>query len=355
VPDLELRVESLSKVWHGFKLKGINLTVASGEYFILLGPTGAGKTLLLETIMGFYTPDSGKILLDGVDITGLPPEKRGMGYVPQTCVLFPHMNVRQNVEFGLRMQHIPESKRMQIVDYVLETTGLTSLALRSPQTLSGGEKQKISLARVLATKPNMMLLDEPLTGMDAETARELRAKLMQIHREGISVIHVTHNQMEGFSLGDKMGIIRAGEIIQTGKTRDVISNPQSEYAAKFLGYENVFEAHLVQCKTPLSQVRVETLNLDVTEKVNNANCIIAFRPEDVSVDVPQKSDVGANIFEGTLVGFIDQGHFVSLTFNVGITLRALVTRSAFLKSHFEIGAKVKLAIEPDVIKVIECG
>jgi molybdate/tungstate transport system ATP-binding protein len=348
---LELKVENLSKAWRGFKLNKINLTVAQGEYFILLGPTGAGKTLLLETIMGFHPPDTGRVLLDGVDVTSVPPEKRGIGYVPQTCVLFPHMNVRQNVEFGLKMQRIAGAKRKQIVDKILENIGLTSLAFRSPDTLSGGEKQKVSLARVLATQPRILLLDEPLTGMDAETAKELRGKLKQIHREGNTIIHVTHNQAEGFSLGDRMGIIWNGEIVQTGETQELLSNPQSEYVARFLGFENIFTAKFVDSRNSLSIVRVGAVELAVSEKIATPECTIAIRPEDIAI-IKGKKPANSNVLEATVTDFLDQGHFVSVFFNAGLPLEALVTRSAFMEMHIEAGQKVQLAVNPNAIRTI---
>jgi ABC-type Fe3+/spermidine/putrescine transport system ATPase subunit len=354
VPELELKVENLSKAWHGFKLHKIDLTIATGEYFILLGPTGAGKTLLLETIMGFHTPDVGRILLNDVDVTRFPPEKRGIGYVPQTCVLFPHMNVRKNVEFGLRMQRIPEAQRKQIVDQTLNSLGISSLAHRSPDTLSGGEKQKVSLARVLATQPQLLLLDEPLTGLGTESAKEIRAKLRQIHREGKTVVHVTHNQAEGFSLGNRMGIIRAGKLVQTGETAEVISNPTSEYVARFLGYENVFKAQVLKVQNSWSVVQVGQVELKVLEKISAPECTIALRPEDVAIRMsPQAADNSLNVLEATVVDFLDQGHFVAVTLDAGLKFEALTTRHDFIVNRLGIGQKVHLTIPSDAIKTVK--
>ena len=172
-----LKLEHLSKAWNGFALRDINLEVADGEYLALLGPNGAGKTLLLETIVGFYKPDNGRILLDSNDLTALPPEKRRMGYVPQNCMLFPHMRVRQNVEFGLKMRGITEDQRKKTTEEVLRLMGLTSLAEKLPITLSGGEKQKVALARVLAFEPKIILLDEPLESIDEESSRTTKVEL----------------------------------------------------------------------------------------------------------------------------------------------------------------------------------
>jgi molybdate/tungstate transport system ATP-binding protein len=329
------------------------LTVASGEYFILLGPTGAGKTLLLETIMGFHKPDEGKIFMDETDVTDFPPEKRNIGYVPQHSVLFPHMNVYQNIEFGLKVRHFEQAKRKSIIQDVMNLTSLTSLARHNVDTLSGGERQKLSLARVLAIQPNVILLDEPLTGMDAQTATEFKRELKRIHRAGKTIVHVTHNQMEGFSLGERMAIIRKGQIVQTGKTRDVISRPRDEYVARFLGYENVFRVRLERNTDSTSLVRAENAILEVAERVNTAECTIAFRPEDLEVNVAEKSATPANFFEGIVVDLTDQGRFVAITFNAGLTLHGVITRSAFVEKPLEIGMKVKLFIEPSRIKVLD--
>jgi ABC-type Fe3+/spermidine/putrescine transport system ATPase subunit len=350
---LGLRLDKISKAWQGFKLRNISLTIEDGEYFILLGPTGAGKTLLLETIMGFHKPDEGKIVLDGVDITDLSTEKRGIGYVPQDCVLFPHMNVRQNIEFGLKMQRTKKERQKQIVDRVLESTGLKSLELCQPATLSGGEKQKVALARVLAIQPSTILLDEPLTGMDGETSRELRKELKRIHKEGKTIVHVTHNQIEGFSLGDRMGIIRSGEIIQTGKTKEIIANPQSEYVAKFLGYENVFKAHLLRCGDSSSVVSVGGVKLEVPGKVESAECVIAIRPEDIIIVWPEEVSDILNVLEGKILDCVDQGPFIAMTFDAGLTLQVIVTRSFFISKGLEIGQKAWLVLKHDIIKVIQ--
>ncbi len=351
--ELELKIENISKIWHGFKLKNINLTVEAGEYFVILGPTGAGKTLLLETIMGFHKPDNGKILLNNNDVTNIPPEKRGIGYVPQNCVLFPHLTVRQNVEFGLKMGKVEKTARQKAVDATLELTGLKSLEHRRPQTLSGGEKQKVALARVLALEPGTILLDEPLSALDAEASRELKRELKRIHKNGKTVVHVTHNQVEGFNLGKKMAIMRLGEIVQSGKTREVFSEPKSEFVAKFLGYENVFKAESVEKIGNFSVVNVGEVTLKVSAEVNLGNCVVAVRPEDIAVHLSKPKGIGGlNILEGTVVDCADQGHTVALTCEVGLNLQAIMIKSAFLEAGIEEGQKVWLAFNSGTVKII---
>ena len=349
---LGLKLEKISKTWRGFKLQNVNLNIEKGEYFILLGPTGAGKTLLLETVMGFQKPDQGRILLNGIDITEFPPEKRGIGYVSQNCLLFPHLNVRQNVEFGLKMGTLEKTARQKIVDSVLESTGLKPLEHRRPQTLSGGEKQKVALARALALEPSTILLDEPLSALDAEASRELKRELKRMHRDGTTVIHVTHNQVEGFSLGNKMAIMKSGEILQNGTTKEIFVNPKNEFVARFLGYENIFKAQLTEAGENFSVVTADGVALRVSGKLEAPHCIIAIRPEDIEVHLSMKRRGSLNILEASVSDFTDQGPIVAVTFDSALKLQATMTKSVFIEKNLEAEQKVWLSFKPDAVKII---
>jgi ABC-type Fe3+/spermidine/putrescine transport system ATPase subunit len=348
-----LELKNVSKSWRGFELKNIEIEVETGDYFIILGPTGAGKTLLLETIMGFHTPDKGKIFLDGTDITEEPPERRNIGYVSQKCVLFPHMNVRQNVEFGLKMRGTGKTEREKTVNYVLEFMGLKPQEHRLPATLSGGEKQKVALARVLATKPQTIIFDEPLTGIDAETARELKNELKRIHRTGKTIIHVTHNQIEGFSLGNKMTVMNSGEIVQTGAPKELFVKPLNKFMARFLGYENIFDAKLVEKKGSLSLVTVEGIKVKISETVDTPECVIAVRPEDISISFSPIENDTDNILKGTVIEFADQGPTVSITVDAMLTFNVIMTKSAFVEWNLETGQEVWLTFKSGSVKVIK--
>ncbi|MCW4006417.1 MAG: ABC transporter ATP-binding protein [Candidatus Bathyarchaeota archaeon] len=346
-----LKLQGISKTWQGFRLQDISLNVQDDEYFILLGPTGSGKTLLLETIMGFHRPDHGKILLNNTDITTLPPEKRRIGYVAQNSMLFPHMKVAQNVEFGLKMQRIEESVRKRKVREVLEATGIEYLAQRYPSGLSGGEKQKVALARVLAIDSETILLDEPLSALDAEAARDLRAELKRIHQTGKTILHVTHSQIEGFSLGESVGIMRQGTLVQTGKMHEVFAKPNSEFSAKFLGYENVFKANLKNRAQGV--VEVEGVEVKTAGSAGEGAGFVAVRPEDIAVHIePVVADEERNVLAGEIVDCIDQGSFVALTVEAKLTLQTLMTKSAFLESSFQTGQQVWLSFKKETVKII---
>ena len=350
---LGLKIENISKSWSDFKLKGIDLTIEDGDYFVILGPTGAGKTLLLETVMGFHTPDEGKIVLNGQDITATPPEKRGIGYVSQNCVLFPHLNVHQNVEFSLKMKGVPKAERNQKVNELLEFAKLESMAHRRPSTLSGGEKQKVSLMRALAAEPQLIILDEPLTAIDLKTARDIKSALKQVHLDGKTVIHVTHNQVEGFSLGSKMAVMNTGEIAQTGKPKEIFAKPKNKFVAKFLGYENVFKAKLIEQKGTLCIVSAEGIKLKVTGKVDAVECTIAVRPEDIALEAAPKKNGTVNVLKGTLVEFIDQGPTVAITVNAALTFKVTITKSVFIEKNLETGQETWLTFKSEAVKLLQ--
>jgi len=188
-----LRVESLRLKLRNFELKDISFEVERGEHFAIVGPTGSGKSLLLETIAGIYSPSSGRIIIDGTDVTATPPEKRGVGIVYQDCMLFPHMSVYDNIAYGLRMRRVDRESIRERVKELSEMLGIEKLLDRKPATLSGGEKQRVAIARALAVKPKIMLLDEPFSALDAETRVRLRDSIFSILRkEGVAVVHVTH-------------------------------------------------------------------------------------------------------------------------------------------------------------------
>ena len=207
-----LRVENLRLKLRNFELKDISFEVSRGEHFAIVGPTGSGKSLLLETIAGIYTPTSGRILIDGVEVTHTPPEKRGVGMVYQDCMLFPHMSVYDNVAYGLRMRGIERKRIDERVSELAEMLEIEKLLERRPNTLSGGEKQRVAIARALAIRPKLMLLDEPFSALDAETRVRLREGIFKVLRkEDVAVVHVTHI-MEDAKTADRIARMRDGTL-----------------------------------------------------------------------------------------------------------------------------------------------
>jgi molybdate/tungstate transport system ATP-binding protein len=348
-----LRIEHVSKTLGAFSLKDISLEVADGEYFVLLGPTGSGKTVLLETIMGFHRPDRGKIVLDSHDIASVPIEKRGLGYVPQNCPLFPHMDVCQNIEFGLKMRKKSEAQTRRRVDDMLSLLNLKQMEHRLPATLSGGERQKVVLARVLATEPEITLLDEPLAAIDAEASRNLRRELKRINRDlRTTMLHVTHDQMEAFSLAERIGIIKEGKIIQVDNPKRLLQNPNDEFVASFLGCRNIFSVEFVRRVDDISLVTMKGHTLEVASELAAGRNVIALRPEDVKISKETSTPEQANAFGGTIIEYEDQGPIVTLTVDVGFLLEAAIKKHSFYEMDLDVGTQVLASFKAESVKVL---
>ena len=343
----------MSKTWTGFALKDISLDVADGEYFLLLGPNGAGKTLLLETIVGFHKPDAGRILLDDKDVTALPPEKRRLGYVPQNCMLFPHMKVRQNVEFGLKMTGAAEDDRKRVVDQTLMLMGLSGLADKLPVTLSGGERQKVALARVLAVGPKIILLDEPLASIDDESSRVMKEELKRIHRDlKVTVVHVTHSQIEAFGLAKRVAIMNQGQILQIDSAKSVLSNPASEFVARFLGYENVFKGKLVKRAVEQSSIDIGGFIVKITATVEGDECVVGIRPEDVALFVRPPPTSSSNVLKGIITDWTDLGPIISVSIDAAFKVKANVSKGSFVELGLDKNAEVWLSFRAESVKLL---
>ncbi len=262
-------------------LKGIDLTIESGEFFSLLGPSGCGKTTTLRLIGGFEENQTGSILIDGVDIAGVAPEKRPVNTVFQNYALFPHLTVAENVGFGLRFQDCSKADRTVRVGEALELVRLGDFSRRKPHQLSGGQQQRVALARALVLRPRVLLLDEPLGALDAKLRRALQFELKELHREvGITFVYVTHDQEEALTMSDRLAVMRAGEIEQVGAPRDVYDAPESTYVADFLGLANLLPAEI----TSTDAVRIGGRPFSAaTGDHGRGPCTVFVRPERVRV------------------------------------------------------------------------
>lgn len=228
-------------------VKSVDLTVARGEFLTLLGPSGSGKTTILKLVAGFVAPTSGRILIDGGDVTGLPPRDRQIGMVLQNYALFPHMTVRGNVEYGLKMRSWGKQERAARVEEMLEVVGLTGYERRLPRELSGGQQQRVALARALAFDPALLLMDEPLGALDRELRVRMTAELRRIHAElGTTVVYVTHDRDEAISMSDRIALMHGGVMQGMGTPRDLYERPASKFVATFFGSHNLLPGHVIE-------------------------------------------------------------------------------------------------------------
>ena len=265
----------------------VSLEITEGELFFLLGPSGCGKTTLLRMIAGFYFPDEGRILFDGRDVSRVPPHERSTGMVFQNYALWPHMSVRQNLAFGLEMHSVPVADREQRVDAALEMVQMTEYAQRMPNQLSGGQQQRVAVGRALVLEPDVVLLDEPLSNLDARLRLEMRDQIKRLHEElDLTMVYVTHDQGEALSMADRMAIMHRGRISQAGPPRAVYRRPASRFIADFIGETNLLSGTVAETgsavvvDTPAGRLRSTAFdsNLRVGDRVQ-----CSIRPESFRV------------------------------------------------------------------------
>jgi putrescine transport system ATP-binding protein len=279
-----LSVEGVSRSFAGIRaVDHVDLTIASGELFALLGASGSGKTTLLRLIAGLDRPDSGRISIEGVDVTGRPAYERPVNTVFQSYALFPHLTVRANIAFGLKQERLPRGEIDRRVAEMLQLVQMESYAERRPAQLSGGQKQRIAIARSLAKRPKLLLLDEPMAALDRRLREQMRVELAGIQRRlGITFILVTHDQEEAMSLADRIAVMEAGRIVQIGSPRDIYDRPATRFVAGFIGDTNMFEGRAVRRENGHLLVDVadgEIVVRDLPDIALGATVWIAVRPE----------------------------------------------------------------------------
>ncbi|MRR14040.1 ATP-binding cassette domain-containing protein, partial [archaeon] len=241
-----LRTERLCKRLDSFILQDISLEVAKGDYYVLLGRSGAGKTQLLELICGLTPPDKGKIFLEEEDITRKRVQDRSIGLVFQDLALFPHFSVKDNIMYPLKIIKLPLKERIEKVQRAAEEMNITDLLLRKPGNLSGGEKQRVALARTLVTEPKVLLLDEPMASVDASLKDSIRRMLRRLNRNGQTIVHVTHDFGEAISLASRVGVMHNGRIIQEGTPEEVFTHPANRFVARYAGIKNFFRVVFIK-------------------------------------------------------------------------------------------------------------
>lgn len=253
-----LEIAGLTAGYDGHGVLDVDrLTVARGEFLSVLGPSGCGKTTLLNTLAGFVRPDSGTIRLAGADLTEVPPHLRGLGLVFQNYALFPHLSVADNVAYGLKARRIPKAERAQRVEEALRLVDLAGYADRRPRQLSGGQQQRVAVARALAIRPELVLLDEPLSNLDAKLRREMRVELRALQqRLGITMVFVTHDQEEALSLSDRIAVMNAGRVEQVGTPETVYQAPATRFVAEFLGAANILDGRASDGMLTVGAVRI---------------------------------------------------------------------------------------------------
>lgn len=341
-----IELEGLSIDLPGFSLDSLSLSVEEGEFFMVVGPSGAGKTLMLEAIAGLRPIAAGRIRIRGNDVTRLLPEKRKVALVYQDYALFPHMTVTQNIRWGLRFSADRDNRH---VDGLIRLLKLDFLLDRSPLTLSGGEQQRVALARALAVKPSLLLLDEPLSALDPRFREELQDYLGRINREGMTIVMVTHDFGEVLSLGHRVAVLHGGSLQQVGDVREVFREPVNRQVAEFVGMKNIFPATVKGGRAFLEG------GVSFTLENCNDSCtgFIGIRPEDVVLDSAFPESF-ANTFSGRITSIVPRGMAFEVVLQAdGFRLTGRTLSSTILSRDIRIGQPCRACFSPGSIHVFE--
>jgi molybdopterin-binding protein len=336
-----------------FVLEDISLNIEEGEYFIILGPTGAGKTVLLESIAGLYPIKSGEIWLRGKEVTGVEPEKRRISIVYQDHVLFPHLSVRDNLTFGLRMQKTGTDAEKDRLSWVAELLGIDSLLHRRPDTLSGGEKQKVALGRAIITQPEVLLVDEPMSALDPETRESVQRELRQLHKAlGITILHVTHDFEEAIALGNRIAVIGQGHLMQVGTPEEVFRHPNSEFVARFAMTRNIFVGRAEKKPSGDTIFKVDGTEFIIAADADGTHHA-SIRPEDILISTEPIHSSARNCFPGTITNVVDKGSTLYVTVSIPPELSCLVTRHSFQEMELGEGKRVYITFKASSIHLFD--
>lgn len=346
-----LEVKNLCVQLGNFFLEDVTFEVQDGEYFVLLGPTGAGKTVLLESIAGLTPVRSGQVYINGRDVTPLNLEKRRIGFAYQDYALYRHLSVRDNISFGLMWRNKTKREIERAVDQVIGLLGLEDLLKKRPASLSGGESQKIALARAIAIKPDLLILDEPLSAVDAETKEDYERELKEMHKRlKLPTIHVTHNFEEAIALGHRIAVIMAGRIVQIGIPDEIFHHPNSELVARFLMTRNILKGEVQDGADGESVFLTDGANLTVATTLRGRRHA-SIRPEEILISREPLDSGAANSLPGTISRISDRGSLVYVTVNVPPEFTCLILRRSLEEMGLEEKQKVFITFRVSAVNV----
>jgi iron(III) transport system ATP-binding protein len=352
---IAIAVEGVTvKFGDSFALRQVSLALEPGELMLLLGPSGCGKSTLLRSIAGFVKPETGRVLFDGDDVTQLPPHQRQIGMVFQSFALFPHLSVGENVAFGLREQRRPRGEIGERVERALSDVKMGGFAERRVDQLSGGEQQRVALARALVTRPRCLLLDEPLSNLDAGLRHSMRDEIRRVCKQhGLTTLYVTHDQKEALAIADRIAVMRAGELQQLGTPWEIYRTPRSRSVATFLGETNLLNASVVESQTQGLKVRSETLELVAEARIGfavGASVLLSIRPECIKLSATRPSDAAfpLKVLRSSYLGEICE----LVLSHAGITLRAYELNPNS-PDHYAVGSELWAHISPSDVVLLE--
>lgn len=333
-----------------YAVNDVSLTIESGELFFLLGPSGCGKSTLLRVIAGFYRPDAGQLMFDEEDMINVPPHQRNTGMVFQNYALWPHMTVSENIDYGLQLRKLDKTLRNERIDSVLEMVEMTEFRDRPVNTLSGGQQQRIALARAMVIEPSVLLLDEPLSNLDAALRQNLRDEIKEIHRRTkITTIYVTHDQVEAISMADRMAIMKDGVFIQVGTPREIYQHPANPFVASFVGETNFISGYIKEISNGKAAIETE-VGILLTENIHHdftagqeVSCSI--RPETIHFN----GNVELNQLSATVgtITYLGRTEEYELTIGDTLKLKAIVHNPG--TDTVKQGESVSISMSPESV------
>jgi ABC-type Fe3+/spermidine/putrescine transport system ATPase subunit len=345
-----LELCGINKDFDGFKITDLSLIAEPSQYLVIIGPTGAGKTLLLETIQGFHELDSGEILLDGADITQLPQQQRRIAYVPQNPIFPPQNTMAQILSYGADKIYKDAGR---ILYGITEMMKLQPHMERQVMTLSGGEKRKLALARALIQQPRVLLLDEPLNNLDIISQSSLRDEIQMIHRYlGLTTIHVTHDQTEALSMADKLAVVRNGELRAMGTVEQVYNDPRDEYAARFFGYRNIYDVSEYQHGIPYSKVNIGSITLRTSHIPDTDQNKVAVHGSEIILHRKTPVNTGDNLLQGTVAEITTTGPTCYITTDIGVKIVLTMGRRPVEAANLKKGEEVWIQFSTEAVKPI---
>ena len=336
---MSLRLENISKYFAEFRVTGIDLEIQNGEYFVFLGPSGAGKTLILEMIAGLLIPDSGKIY-------GIKGQKTGFIY--QDYMLFPHLNVFDNIAYGLKIRKTNKDIIRRQVEEVAAKLEIDHLLKRDVLTLSGGEKQRVAIARAMIISPDIYLFDEPTAALDRNTRVKTQQLFVKLHKDtGAIFVHVTHDFEEALSLADRMAILKDGKILQCGRPDDIFNNPGTKEIADFLGYRNVFGGVINNNIISIDGIEI------MVPKETSTFAYIAVKSDDIIISRRKFQSSARNSFKGTVTNVLKKASVAEVILDIGIPLIIDITRKSCEEMAVKTGDKLWATFKVSSLKVFE--
>ena len=344
MPDCMIELRNITKRYGAIVANNnVSLEILRGELMTLLGPSGCGKTTALRCITGQITPDEGRVLIDGVDVTDMPTYRRELGMVFQNFALFPHMTVLENVEFPLMIRNLPRAQRREMVLDTLKLIRMEGYAEHYPRQLSGGQQQRVGLARALVYRPKVLLLDEPLSNLDAKLREEMRFEIKDlIRRLSITGVYVTHDQAEALAMSDRVAVMNAGHIEQVGTPDEIYECPHSKFVADFIGLSNFVRGKVLSVAGEQATVVIDGLQMVVpapAETQVGQSWLIFVRPNDIEL-LPAASAKGLNVLDGTISKLTYLGDRIDYRVALSPTLELRIQTDG--KVRFDAGERVKV-------------